>query len=311
MDALSAMSTALDPAKTFAPNMQRRGQYMTEYDTPSPIQVVLDLVIGSVRITASDTTTTTVSVRPGDPAKNADVRAANEVRVDYSDGVLSLHAPKNWRYYTWRGGSEHIDIDIAVPAGSRVQGETSAARLSAEGRLDSCAFRTGAGDIRVEQAGRATLHTGTGSLQVGRLAGPAELSNGSGSIRAGTLEGEATVKVSSGNVALGEVTGPLTAKSSYGDVVIEQLHGSAEIKCAYGDVRIDRVGTGEVRVDGGYGGIEIGVPEGTATWLDASSSNGEVNNHLDTASAPGDEERTVAIIARTNWGSIAIRRPLR
>jgi hypothetical protein len=281
----------------------------TEYQTPSPIQVVLDLIVGAVNVTASDTTTSTISIRPTDPAKNDDVRAAGEVNVDYADGVLTLRAPKTLRYYTWFGSPE-IDVHITVPAGSSLQGEVSAGRLDTEGQLDACAFRTGAGGIRIERAGRTTLHTGAGSIQAGRLGSPVQLSNGSGSIRVGTIEGEAAIKNSTGNTTLGEVAGPLTVKASTGDVVIEQLHGSAEIKSAHGEVRIDRVGTGEVRIDGGYGAIEVGVPEGTAAWLDVASQHGRVRNELHEASAPVGDDRTVAITARANYASITIRRPL-
>ncbi|GAB3395531.1 hypothetical protein GCM10027568_27760 [Humibacter soli] len=283
----------------------------TEYATPAPIQVVLDLlVVVNATITATDTATTTVSVKPADPAKKDDVRALGETVVDYSDGVLSLRIPRTLRYYTWFSGSPRLVVDITVPTGSALDGKVGAGNVSTQGMLGACNLRTGAGELRVEQAAKTTLHTGAGSIQAGRIAGPLQVTNGSGSIRIGTLEGAGTIKNTTGNTTLGEVEGPLNVRSTTGDVTIEQLNGSAEIKCAHGEVRIDRVGTGEVKIDGGYGSIEVGVPEGTAAWLDIASRHGQVRNELEQTSAPVDDDRTVAVTAHADYASITVRRPL-
>ena len=74
---------------------------MPTYDTPEPISVSLELGVGDIRITASDRTDTVVDVRPSDPASEADVTAAEQTRVEFADGRLSIKAPKGWRQYTW------------------------------------------------------------------------------------------------------------------------------------------------------------------------------------------------------------------
>lgn len=283
----------------------------TEYETPEPIQVVLDmLVVVSLTVTAADTKTTTVSIQAGDPTKKDDVRALGEVSVDFVDGVLGLRIARTLRYYTWFSGSPRLTVDITVPTGSSLDAKLGAGNVETQGVLGFCIARTGAGELRIEQAGRTTLHSGAGSIQAGRIAGPLQVTNGAGSIRVGTLDGEGNVKNTTGNTTFGDVEGPLTVKSTTGNVVIEQLNGSAEIKCAHGEVRIDRVGTGEVKIDGGYGSIEVGVPEGTAAWLDIASRHGQVRNELAAASAPVDTDRTVAITAHADYASITIRRPL-
>jgi hypothetical protein len=312
MGAVIHVTTASHPASSSATTETRRSDIMsTEYSTPVPIHVVLDLVVGaSVTVTATETTTTTVSIKATDPTKKDDVRAAGEVAVDYVDGVLGVRIPRTLRYYTWFSGSPHLTVDITVPAGSSLDGKVGAGNVSTVGPLGDCGLRTGAGELRVEQAAKTTLHTGAGSIQAGRIAGPLQVTNGSGSIRVGTLQGEGTIKNTTGNTTLGEVDGPLTVKSTTGDVVIEQLNGSSDIKCAHGEVRIDRVGTGEVKIEGGYGSIEVGVPEGTAAWLDVASRHGQVRNELEQASGPIEDDRTVAITAHADYASITIRRPL-
>lgn len=281
----------------------------TEYETPEPVQVVLDLlVVVTLKVTAADTTTTTVSIRAADPTKKDHVRALGEVNVDYTDGVLGLRIARTLRYYTWFSGAPRLLVDITVPTGSSLECKLGAGSVSTEGVLGECSLRTGAGELRVEQAGKATLHSGAGAIQAGRIAGPLRVTNGAGSIRVGTLEGEGAVKNSTGNTVFGEVRGPLTVKSATGDVIIDQLDGSAEIKCAHGEVRIDRA-AGDVTIDGGYGSIEVGVPEGTAAWLDIASRHGAVRNELESASAPAETDRTVAITAHADYASVTIRRP--
>ena len=85
---------------------------MPTFDTPDPILVTLEIGVGDVRITASDRTNTTVAVRPTDPAKKGDVAAAEQTRVEFSEGSLLIRAPKGWRRYTPRGGGESYRVDM-------------------------------------------------------------------------------------------------------------------------------------------------------------------------------------------------------
>lgn len=281
-----------------------------DFDTPDPVQVVLDLlVVVDLAVRAEDTDTTSVSIAPQNPAKKDDVRAAGEVDVEYADGVLGVRIARTLRYYTWFSGSPRITVQLTVPTGSSLDAKLGAGDAVTEGVLGSCALRTGAGELRVQQAGATTLHSGAGSIQAGRVTGALRASNGAGAIRVGTLDGEGRVKNSTGSTAFGQVDGSLSVKSVTGDVTVEQLAGTAEIKCAHGEVRIDRVDSGEVRIDGGYGSIEVGVPEGTAAWLDIASRHGRVRNELEAASAPAEGENTVAVTAHADYASITIRRP--
>ena len=75
---------------------------MPTYDTPEPISVSLELGVGDIRITAGDRTDTVVEVRPSDPANKDDVAAAEQTRVEYADGRLTVKAPKRLRRYKRR-----------------------------------------------------------------------------------------------------------------------------------------------------------------------------------------------------------------
>ena len=156
---------------------------MPTFDTPRPILVDVELGVGDVRITAGDRNDTTVEVRPSDPAKQSDVDAAAQTRVDYTDGRLVIRAPKGWRRYTIRGGGESVDVRIEVPSGSQIRGDAGIAGLHAAGPIGECEYKTGVGDIQVEQAGPVHLSTGVGDIAAQRVSQHAEIHTGSGSVR--------------------------------------------------------------------------------------------------------------------------------
>ncbi|HKP98750.1 MAG TPA: hypothetical protein VJ735_00330, partial [Actinomycetes bacterium] len=85
---------------------------MPSFDTPEPISVTVEFGVGDLQVVASDRTDTIVEVRPSDPAKKADVTAAEQTRVEYAGGRLLIKAPKNWRQYTPRGSGESVDVQV-------------------------------------------------------------------------------------------------------------------------------------------------------------------------------------------------------
>src|SRR4030081_3700885 len=108
---------------------------MPIFDTPEPISVTVELGVGDLRIVATDRPDTVVEVRPTDGAKQSDVTAAEQTRVEYASGRLVIKAPKGWRQWTFRGGGESIDVQIDLPAGSDLRAEAGVVALHTTGRL--------------------------------------------------------------------------------------------------------------------------------------------------------------------------------
>lgn len=282
---------------------------MTTFQTPDPIVVDVDLVWGNLRVVASDRADTVVEVRPANPDKAADVKAVAETQVDLVGDVLTVHMPKSWRHYTPFGGNGQVDVTVEVPEGSEVRGSTGAGRLVAEGALGAIGYRSGAGDVRVDEAERLTARTASGAIIVGRATGAVELTSSAGSVRIRELAGEALIKNPNGSTTIGEVTGTLVVQGAHGDVTIADARGTVTAKSSYGNLLVERIDGGRVQLEAGYGSVEVGVAEGTAAWLDVSSQHGAVRNTLQPSDAPGVEENTVELHARTSWGDILIRRP--
>ncbi|WP_203860905.1 DUF4097 family beta strand repeat-containing protein [Plantactinospora mayteni] len=279
---------------------------MQTFDTPAPISATVELVVGHVRIDADDRAETTVEVRPSDPAKELDVRAAEQTRVTYADGKLLVRTPRLRQLFSNKAGS--IDVSITLPAGSELRGDAAAADFSVEGRLGETRVKTQLGHIQLDQTGSAHLHTSSGKVTVDRIAGRAEVTTHSGALRLGGIDGPAVIKNSNGGTTVGEVTGELRLNAANGNITVRRALAGVAAKTANGNIRIDEVVRGAVDLDAVSGELELGIRAGSAAWLDLSSTIGRVDNALDASDGPAEAEETVRVRARTVTGDIVIRR---
>jgi hypothetical protein len=281
---------------------------MPTFDTPGPIHVTLEIGVGDVRIVASDRTDTVVEVRPSDPAKPGDVTAAEQTRVEFTGGRLLIKAPKTWRRYTPRGGSESIDVELAVPSGSQLRGDAGLAALQCSGRLGECRYATGLGDVQLDETGPAVLKSGAGEITVEHVAGDAEISTGTGAVRVGRVDGAAMIKNSNGDTRIGDVAGHLRVNAANGHVSVASAHATVAVKTARGDIDLGEVERGAVVAQTAYGKVGVGIRDGVAAFLDLNTGFGHVVNALDAAGGPEPGDDTVEVRARSGFGDITIRR---
>jgi hypothetical protein len=280
---------------------------MPTFETLEPISVTIALVVGDLRISASDRRDTVVVVSPNDSSKESDVKAAEQTRVEYSQGRLLIKAPRSWKHLTPFGGAESIDVAIELPAGSRVEGEGAVVDFRSDGRLGECRFTTGVGNIRLEETGPLHASTSAGSVTVDRVGGRAEVT-GSGALRIREIDGPAVIKNLNGVTWLGEVKGDLRCNAANGDITVDRALGAVAAKTANGAVRIGEVVRGSIELGTSYGELEVGISEGTAALLDVRSQFGSVRNSLAASDGPGPSDQRVELRARTSFGDIVIRR---
>jgi hypothetical protein len=283
---------------------------MPTFNTPEPIAVTVELGVGDIWIVASDRVDTVVEVRPSDSTKRSDVVAAERARVEYANGALLIKAPKGWRQYSFRGDADSIDVLIELPAGSQVRGTAGIAALHCTGPLGECRYKTGLGDIQVDEAGAVELKAGGGDIAVGRAAGHAEVTTGAGAVRIGSVDGTAVIKNSNGDTWIGEVTGDLRVSAANGTIAVDQAHATVAAKTANGDVRLGEVAHGAIVAQTAFGTVDIGIRDGVAAWLDLNTSFGNVRNDLGGADRPARGEDAVDVRGRTSCGDITIRRSL-
>ncbi|GGU33776.1 DUF4097 family beta strand repeat-containing protein [Streptomyces lavendofoliae] len=279
---------------------------MPSFDTPASISVTAHVEAGSIQFTAGDRPDTVVEVRPRDPKKDVDVRAADQTRAAYANGVLTIRTPKGNLLGLGRTGV--VDVTVELPTGSHVELTGAWAQVIGEGRLGEVRVKTSSGDVRLDTTGPLKLTASHGSITVDRIEGSAEITTSSGSLRVGLADGPAVLKNSHGTTTVDAATGELRVSGANGDIEIRRAEDSVTATTAHGTLRVGDVARGTVQLETSYGAIEVGVREGTAAWLDVSSGAGQVRNGLTESGAPGVTEDTVKVRARTRFGNIDIRR---
>lgn len=265
---------------------------MPTFDTPEPIIVTLDVSIANVRFAASERTDTVVEVRPTNENEPSDVKAAKQVRVEYSGGTLLIKGTRPRPLEAFSTKSWSVDLTVELPEGSQVQASASAGDFQSTGRLGESRFKTSAGHISVE-----------------RVAGNAEVTTGSGRIRIGEIQGGATIKNSNGNTDIGTIGGEARVRSANGDIAVDQAGGGVNAKTANGAIRVGAVARGSVVLETSNGDLEIGIGAGTSAWLDVKTNFGRVRNALDETAKPPDRTgETAEVSAHTGFGDITIHR---
>ncbi|HEY0539093.1 MAG TPA: DUF4097 family beta strand repeat-containing protein [Actinoallomurus sp.] len=192
---------------------------MQKFDTPAPISAVLDVPAGRVRFIAADRADTTVEVLPADASKGRDVKAAEQTKVEYGDGVLRIEASAKNQYF---GPSGSIEVTVQLPAGSRVEAKAASAELRTVGRLGDVVFEGAYRQIKLDEAAGVRLTAVDGDVEVGRLGGPAEISTARGDITiAEATGGKVVLRTQSGDISVSAAAGvsaSLDAGTSYGRI---------------------------------------------------------------------------------------------
>jgi DUF4097 and DUF4098 domain-containing protein YvlB len=286
----------------------------SNFNTPSPITVALSLYVADVRFTASDRTDTIVEVRPSNPNKAADIKAAENTRLEYDDATRTLsivsRKPRS-RFVNFSSKRpESINVVIQLPTDSDVRGEAEVGDFQSDGALGTVALKTDLGVVRLAETGPLNLRGGVGEITVEAVGGSAVVHSASNDIRIGAVDGTADISAGNGKVRVGLVTGPAEIKVANGSVSVDRALSDITAGSSNGEVRIGEVVRGKVSATSKNGGVEVGIREGSAAWLELKTGVGRVYNELATADAPGADEPVdkVEVHASTKLGDVTIRR---
>jgi len=283
---------------------------MPSFQTHQPIVLSIGLSHGAVHVIASDRTDTVVSVNPSDRDRPDDVEAAGKTVVDLANGTLSIRMPKPGGFAApvigWKGRGS-VEVTVELPEGSSLRADTGFADFRCDGRLGDIDVRTGAGNVRLDRTGGLRVHTGAGRFALEETSGNAEIVT-AGDMTIGTVAGDADVKNHNGKTWISRVGGNVRVKSANGDVTIEDAGRDVTVKTANGDIRLGQVARGSAIIETAAGGLEIGIREGTAAWIDANTRFGRIHNSLSPADDPGPSVETVQVRARTGFGDVLITR---
>jgi DUF4097 and DUF4098 domain-containing protein YvlB len=278
---------------------------MPKFETPAPISVTLEFGVGNVRIAASDRADTVVEVRPTNESDESDVQAAQQLRVDCTDGVLEIIGPK--RVFDFSKKSRSVEVSIELPTGSQLAAHLVMGEFRAVGRLGDSRIKT-TGHIRLERTGPLRLHTGVGHVTIGGIAGDADVSTGGGKIQIGEVEGAVEVKNSNGDTTVDAASGDVRVRNANGNIDVGRAGAGVDVKTSNGSIRLGEVVRGSVVLQTAAGDLDIGIADGTAAWLELNTGFGHVTNQMENATQPDETDQTVEVRGRTSYGDITVHR---
>jgi Putative adhesin len=276
---------------------------MPTFDTPSPVRVLLSLVFGQVRIEASDRAETTVEAYPRDIDDQEDVRAAEQLQIDYADGRLVVNVPEPG------GSGGAVVVVIAVPTGSSVHGQGTAVDFLGVGELGECRLSTGLGHIRLNRTGSLQLAAALGDITVDHAVGAVEATADRGDIHLGLIEGSARLSAKGeGDATVGEVRGTIRLHAEEGAIRINRVYADVEARTTHGDIDVGEVVRGSVVTTATFGSILVGVAGTGNARLSLDSAAGTVYTALSLLDACEQADEIVRVQARTVFGDIVVKR---
>ncbi|MCX5201374.1 DUF4097 domain-containing protein [Streptomyces sp. NBC_00237] len=193
---------------------------MQKFATSAAVAAHFDIPAGSIRLIAADRADATVEVRPANPSKSRDVKAAEETTVDYADGVLRITAPapRNQVF----GSTGAVEVTVQLPAGSHVEGKTATAEFRGVGRLGDVTYDSAHGSVKLDETAGARIGLQAGDIQVGLLGGAARITTAKGDLTvAEAVAGEVVLRTEAGDITVGAARGTsatLDAGTAYGRI---------------------------------------------------------------------------------------------
>ncbi|MEU8517350.1 DUF4097 family beta strand repeat-containing protein [Kitasatospora sp. NPDC048722] len=179
---------------------------MQTFTTPAPVTAVVEIAAGRIQVIAADRADTTVEVRPADPAKGRDVKAAEQTAVEYADGVLRIRTAEPENQYL--GPSGALEVTVQLPAGSHLKARTASCELRGVGRLGDVDFEGAYRHIKIDEAATVRLTAVDGDVEVGHLAGPAHITTARGAIRiASAVSGAVVLSTRMGDISIAAAPG--------------------------------------------------------------------------------------------------------
>ncbi len=275
---------------------------MSTFTTPEPITATVTTAGARVRVAAGDRSDTVVLIEPVNSASKADVKVAENTKVDFTAGELSIKTTKSGD----KNGS--VAITIALPAGSKLVLNTAWTDVHTDGPLGDCELNLASGQVQLDHIAALRANLAAGEVAIGHIAGTADIDGGTAGVRIGEAEGVVRYQGTTGKVWIGRAVSDVDLGGSSGSFDIDRAEGSVIAKAADCPIRIGRITSGQAELMNASGGIEVGIGADTAASVDANSTKGVVRNSLPEQDNPGEFDHKVTLYARTRLDDIVIHR---
>lgn len=272
---------------------------MSEYafEGSGPVELVVELGRGSVRVRAAETTGVEVRIEG---------RGADQVQVEQHGRRITVIAPRHRHLF---GGDPSLHLDVTVPEDSDLAIRTGSADVTVEGRVGSGRLRSGSGDLRVESlGGPGTIESGSGDVRIDAALGDVRVKSGSGEVELGRTSAAVVVSTGSGDVTIAQPEGPTSVKTGSGDLVVQEASADVALSTGSGDLAVALARRGRITVHGASGDVRVGVPEGLPVWTDITTVSGEIRSGLTGAGEPAAGQDHLEVRATTVSGDVVLVR---
>ena len=266
-----------------------------EFATTAPASLYVEIGRGDVRVTCTDTTTTTVVVEGRD---------AERVDVHDRDGQISVIAPRGGLLSAF---DSPLHVVVTAPIDSNVATKLGSADVAVEGAAGAVRLRTGSGDIRVEGlSAPSSIDSGSGDVRVDRATSELKVRTGSGDVLVGEASGEVAVSTGSGDVTLTSTEAAALVKTGSGDLRVDAAAGDVTFTSGSGSLAIASTSKGRVSGKVASGDVRVGIPAGIPVWTDISSLTGRIHSTLSGAGQPAEGQDHVEVRATTVSGNVSL-----
>ena len=273
---------------------------MPTFDTPGPIAATVVVAGAQVRVTASDRTDTVVLVEPIDQASQSDVKVASKTKVDFADGQLSVKTTVSGD----KDGSVAITIDL--PAGSSLVAYLAHSGVHAEGSFGECELHVASGRVQFDRIRALQANISSGEVTIGHIAERATIDGAAFALRISEVNDTVKLTTSAGQTWIGHASADLDLSSGHGGFDVDRADGSVTAKTGDGAIRIGRLTRGQAELSNRSGNIEVGISEGAAARVDATSKRGSVRNSVPSQENPDTSGNQLTVHARTRYGDIIV-----
>ena len=273
---------------------------MPTFDTPGPIAATVVVGGARVRVAASDRTDTVVLVEPIDKTSRSDVKVASKTKVAFAGGQLSVKTTASGD----KNGSVVITIDL--PAGSSLVAYLAHSSVQADGSFGECELHMASGRVQLDRISALQANIAAGEVTIGHIAERANIDGAAFAVRISEVKDTVKLSSSGGQTWIGHASADLDLSSGHGSFDVDRADGSVTAKTGDGAIRIGRLTRGQAELLNRSGNIEVGISEGAAARVDATSKRGSVRNSVPSQENPDTSGNQLTVHARTRYGDIIV-----
>jgi len=266
------------------------------FETHSPVDLLVEIGKGSVEVSCTDTTESTVTVEGRD---------ADRVAVEQNGDRISVVAPRQGGGFF--GSDSSLHVRVVVPTSSSVTAKTGSADVAVKGTAGSVVMRTGSGDLSVDTlTGTSNVATGSGDVRVNDAQSALRVKSGSGDIGVGRTSDTLAISTGSGDVEIGVSAGATVVKTGSGGLHVGEAETDVAMSTGSGDFVIDQARSGKFSAKAASGDVRLGVPQGVPVWTDVSTVSGRIRSSLQGAGQPAEGQDHVEVRVTTVSGDIEL-----